>query len=127
MPLLLAASNGDLDMCCEACYIAMLLREMQLAESNRIVVSCSAGTATLEGMQELVRAFDADRSQLYLQVAEHVRLLHSVEYLDSCYTPHVELRVIYTFFAESGSQEVARALSHLRGARKARKAAVGKV
>jgi hypothetical protein len=32
-----------------------------------------AGTATLEGMQELVRAFDADRSQLYLQVAEHVR------------------------------------------------------
>ena len=79
----------------------MLLREMQLAESNRIVVSCSAGTATLEGMQELVRAFDADRSQLYLQVAEHVRLPHSVDYLYGYCLPHRMFVLIVTFFAES--------------------------
>jgi hypothetical protein len=53
--------------------LSLLQSELPTPDYELTSTTCS-GTATLEGMQELVRAFDADRSQLYLQVAEHVRL-----------------------------------------------------
>eukprot|EP00892_Ulva_mutabilis_P010217 jgi/Ulvmu1/7568/UM037_0112.1 len=49
------------------------LQDMEelLADNARLLETTHKSTATLESMQELVREFDADRAQLYLQIAEY--------------------------------------------------------